>query len=162
MYPNEYCTPCRSEETIVEVTPPPVCEGETCAEITDAKCVRYSGPDIEELNITSGTNLNDIISLVSEILCGCTTEPEITVVTTCNGATITITNPISTIDLYAVEYKEDTASTWTTITSLPGDLVFSITGLIESTDYNFRVKRVCNNTLSSNWEVADVSTIACI
>lgn len=71
MYPNEYCHQCDPELPPIEVPPPPVCEGEPCEEIYTGNCVKYTGPAIPCLNITTNEDLNSIIAKIAARLCSC-------------------------------------------------------------------------------------------
>ncbi len=48
--------------------PASTCIGNECPEITDAKCVIYTGDTIEEFGIPTTTNLNSIITVFAEFL----------------------------------------------------------------------------------------------
>jgi hypothetical protein len=71
MYPNQYCNPCNEPEPCIEVPAPPDCIGEPCDEIVLDTCVRYTGPAIPCLGITTGANLNQVIQIIAERLCDC-------------------------------------------------------------------------------------------
>lgn len=71
MYPNQYCKPCNDPQPCVEVPAPPDCIGEPCDEIVLDTCVRYTGPDIPCLGITTGTNINQIVQIIAARLCDC-------------------------------------------------------------------------------------------
>lgn len=76
MYPNEYCHQCEPELPPIEVPPPPVCEGEECEEIYTGNCVKYTGPAIPCLSITTNESLNSVIAKLAARVCSC-----------CNGGT---------------------------------------------------------------------------
>ncbi len=71
MYPNEYCHQCDPELPPIEVPPPPVCEGEECEEIYTGNCVKYTGPAIPCLSITTNESLNSVIAKIAARLCSC-------------------------------------------------------------------------------------------
>jgi|688.fasta_scaffold10085_10 DUF971 family protein len=71
MYPNQYCNPCNEPEPCIEVPAPPDCIGEPCDEIVLDTCVRYTGPAIPCLGITTGANLNQVIQIIAARLCDC-------------------------------------------------------------------------------------------
>lgn len=75
--PNETCNPgCGCTNCCpppVPPTPPtpPTCVGTECTELYDAKCIKYTGPAINCLNITTNMNLNDVINAIGTTLCNC-------------------------------------------------------------------------------------------
>lgn len=64
---------CGCEDNItppVEVPAPPTCtDGEPCAEILNAKCVKYTGVDITCLTITTNDRLDVILGKIATALC---------------------------------------------------------------------------------------------
>jgi hypothetical protein len=71
MYPNQYCHQCNEPEPCVELPAPPDCTGEPCEEIVLDTCVRYTGPAIPCLGITTGANLNQVLQIIANRLCDC-------------------------------------------------------------------------------------------
>ena len=63
---NDCCPP------IVIPTPPPapICDVDTCVELFDAKCVKYTGPSITCLGLVSGeSNMNDVVEAIASKIC---------------------------------------------------------------------------------------------
>lgn len=63
---NDCCPP------IVIPTPPPapICDIDTCVELFDAKCVKYTGPSITCLGLVSGeSNMNDVVEAIASKIC---------------------------------------------------------------------------------------------
>lgn len=71
MYPNQYCHQCNEPEPCVPLPAPPDCTGEPCEEIVLDTCVRYTGPAIPCLGITTGANLNQVLQIIAARLCDC-------------------------------------------------------------------------------------------
>ena len=72
MYPNQNCTPCQNNDCPEVVVPtPPACAKEPCVEITSGECVRYTGPNVTCLNITTGMTLNQVVAQIAAKLCAC-------------------------------------------------------------------------------------------
>lgn len=67
-YPSSNCKPCVEVDPTC-ITPPPVCEGEECDEVFLAKCIKYTGRDIDCLGITTGMSLTEIIDRLEESIC---------------------------------------------------------------------------------------------
>lgn len=161
-YPNEHCHPCTPVPP-VEVTPPPTCEGESCAEIYPTLCVKYNGPDISEFNIVEGINMNEIITIFSEFLLLCPAVVEFTLLSTeCDSILVTITNPTTTVDLYQIDYQETSNPGWVHVTGVvSGDTAVLIEGLNASTSYDIRVRKVCGPSCYSGYTTDVVVTPAC-
>ena len=62
---------CPPPNPPVDPPTPPICEGEECSEIYDAKCITYTGLNINCLNILNGDNLNTIVQKLAEQICEC-------------------------------------------------------------------------------------------
>lgn len=75
MYPNQNCQPCNSGCPEVEIPAPPPCEGEPCVEITTGECVRYTGPNITCLGVTTNMTLNQVVQAIATSLCDNTPPP---------------------------------------------------------------------------------------
>ena len=71
MYPNQYCHPCTEPTPCVPAPPPPDCIGEPCEEIVLDTCVRYTGPAIPCLGITTGADLSQVLQIIAARLCDC-------------------------------------------------------------------------------------------
>jgi hypothetical protein len=75
MYPNQNCEPCQPECPEVEIPPAPPCDGEPCAEVVLGPCVRYTGPAIPCVGITTGMNFNAVVQLLAAKICECCDTP---------------------------------------------------------------------------------------
>lgn len=69
MYPNQNCQTCPPDPPVEELPPPPACEGEPCEEIFSGVCVRYTGPDISCLGVTTNMSLNQVVQAIATNLC---------------------------------------------------------------------------------------------
>jgi hypothetical protein len=98
MYPNQYCHQCNEPEPCVELPAPPDCTGEPCEEIVLDTCVRYTGPAIPCLGITTGANLNQVLQIIANRLCDCCdgTPPVVNCVVSDWGAWSTCVNGTQT------------------------------------------------------------------
>jgi len=147
MYPNEYCQPC-VPAPVPCINPPLPCDGNPCEEIILTQCTKYNGPPIPCLNISDaiinsigGININTIFTLFSQAICHCQL-PTITIESGCDYFTITITNPLTSIDLHEVIYSVDDISYIPVITA-PGDTIITVNNLLPSTVYWVKIKKVC-------------------
>ena len=143
-YPNEYCGPC-NQTPLPTVEAPPVCVGTPCAELYNTQCTTYDGPDIECLNIVSGeVNMNEVITIFSQIFCTCL-KPIITGTGNLESVSIVITNPLTSADLFIVEYGTISRGPYNVLTPAleTGVYTFDIEGLTCGTTYYIRVKKVC-------------------
>lgn len=71
MYPNQNCQPCQPECPPVEVPLPPACTGEPCEEIVTGICVKYTGPNIPCVGITTNMTFNQVVQLLAAKICEC-------------------------------------------------------------------------------------------
>lgn len=55
------CNPCNDCPPEVSYTLPDCPGGESCEEILNSKCVKYTGPNLPSLGITSGERLKDVL-----------------------------------------------------------------------------------------------------
>ena len=69
--------------------------------------------------------------------------PQYTVETTEDSITITITNALTSEDYFEVSYKEDGASTYIAVPTIPGQTEIVIDDLECGTYYNIKVEKVC-------------------
>ncbi len=93
-------------------------------------------------------------------------------VTPCTDPVWSVTNisctevQVNTVSLTSgtsieVQYKESTATTWSaSLFSLTGTV--NITGLLEDTLYDIRVRKVCGNDTFSNWTTDTFTTGVCL
>ena len=66
---------------------------------------------------------------------------------------------VSGVTGYKVQYKTNSATTFTTLTSTSNTI--NLTGLVAGTTYNYQVQTVCSSTLSSSWSsLANFNTSA--
>ena len=171
MYPNDYCNQCDPAPTPV-VTPPPVCDGNPCAEVMNTQCINYDGLTIDCFGITqdaidAGFNMNEMVALLGQIFCSCQ-NPLTSVVIACDSFTITVTNPITSVDLFEVQYSTDEIN-WIPVTTVPGQTEILIDGLDELTTYYFQIRKVCLPSggpaipagVYSDWIDNEIETIEC-
>ena len=61
----------------IPITPPepPECDGEECVEIYDGACVKYTGPELTCINVTTGMTLNSVVQTIADLLCACNQTP---------------------------------------------------------------------------------------
>ena len=69
------CNGCCPPVTPPTPPTPPTCTGEECAEIYDAACVNYTGPNIDCFGIKTGNSLNTIIQAIANTMCACAAGP---------------------------------------------------------------------------------------
>lgn len=174
MYPNDYCKPCNNNTPTPGVEPPSACSGEPCAELYNTQCTIYDGPDIPCLNIVADDiaaplNMNEVLTLISQIFCGCQI-PVFEGTSTTETISITITSALTSIDLFEVEYSID-EMTWNTLDTplVPGQYTFTIEGLYCGTTYYIRIQKVCleptstfNSGAYSDWQTLEVVTQTCL
>ena len=55
------CNPCNDCSSSVSYTLPDCPSGESCEEISFAKCVKYIGPNLPSLGVSSGERLKDVL-----------------------------------------------------------------------------------------------------
>jgi len=55
------CNPCNDCPPEVSYTLPDCPDGESCEEILNGKCVKYTGPNLPSLGVTSGERLKDVL-----------------------------------------------------------------------------------------------------
>jgi hypothetical protein len=55
------CTPCNDCPPVVSYTYPDCPGGESCDEILNGNCVKYTGPNLPSLGISSGERLKDVL-----------------------------------------------------------------------------------------------------
>ncbi len=77
---------------------------------------------------------------------------------TANSATISWT-AVANATSYSVEYKLNTATTWTVLNAAQTTTTASLTGLTEGTAYNWRVRATCASG-TGNYATANFSTTA--
>lgn len=160
-YPDENCNSCTPTPT-VEVTPPPTCEGEPCAEAYPTLCTKYNGPAIEAFNIQEDINMNEVIMILAEFLQSCPTLPTYTATATCDTITITITNPLTSVDVYGFEYRKTGDPSWIYYDALYNEpYVMEIPNLDASTSYDIRVYKICGPACQGANVDDVISTIAC-
>jgi hypothetical protein len=68
---NQNCQPCQQQLPPVDIPLPPVCVGEACPEVITGPCVRYTGPNIPCINVTTGMDFNQILQLLATKICQC-------------------------------------------------------------------------------------------
>lgn len=56
------CETLNCEDCIPEIATPPCNNGESCIEISDAACIPYTGPDLNNIGIKTGDRLNIILN----------------------------------------------------------------------------------------------------
>lgn len=163
--PLSNCNPCTNCPPPPAVTTACV-DGEPCEELALLGCVKYSGDNIVEGNITNGQRLDEILQklivgitapeCVSPTL-KCVTKLRSTVITA-SSITVAWTTAVDTTSL-TLQYKTIAASTWTDVV-VTGLSTKEITGLTAGTSYLFKVASVSSGGTHCSSVTISVTTKA--
>lgn len=165
MIPSEYCEPCSGNTTPpVTVPAPPTCFGESCTEITEDQCVRYTGPTYACLNINTNDRLDYVLDRIANALCGptpvtpeCTSASITQVNVACNSVSVFLDG--GSFDTFEIRYKLASGSNWSSIiTGASGQTNFTLGGLTAAAAYDIQVRRKCSSALFSSWTPRAVTT----
>lgn len=142
--------------TNLQCAPEVPCENpETCAQIWDAHCIIWNGPDIVDLDINKGDRLDEILQklVLNGMNPGCI-DPTSTCQSVLNLVPLSIgPNSITvgwsaspTAVTYQVEYREASAMSWTLNAAIAvGINQDSIGPLLPNTEYYIRVNAQCGS-----------------
>jgi len=92
------------------------------------------------------------------------TDPDVRLAQSgCDGIELTAITAVGASNLFEVQYKEASATTWSASIIINGDVnnIYTILGLTQGTSYNIRSRRICGNGLYSNWVTQTFSTALC-
>lgn len=140
---------------------------QTCAEYVYTGCVIYNGPELTDLNVIPGMNLNQVIQAIYlyQTNTGCIT-------TTCHSPYVVILGQTTTsinvgwasvplVLNYTVSYRVAGTLPWTTLTPVTNAITsLNITGLVCGTAYEIKVNAEFSTTDCDSLTIT-ASTTAC-
>ena len=114
-------------------------------------------PVMDRANLPAGTRY-EYRNTVKFVSCGggCPKPTGVTVEPVSTTAVLSWTN----VGNYEVSYKEPVSADWSDPVEALNTNTFTVTGLMPETEYEFRVRQICDSTMFSSWAVVTGTTIA--
>ncbi|MBO7227949.1 MAG: fibronectin type III domain-containing protein [Bacteroidales bacterium] len=107
-----------------------------------------------ESTVTGGDNDLHIGNILVETSCGAPVVTDVTV----EATTATITWASSATD-FQIAYKEATAADWGAEINVTNATTYTITGLMPTTNYQYRIRTICEEGAYSGWREGAFTTI---
>ena len=107
-----------------------------------------------ESTVTGGDNDLHIGNILVETSCGAPVVTDVTV----EATTATITWASSATD-FQIAYKEATAADWGAEINVTNATTYTITGLMPTTNYQYRIRTICEEGAYSGWREGALTTI---